>query len=278
MVIYLFKMNVICAIAKNEHKYINDWVKWHIDIGFDFIYLFDNDDIATKDIYWCIEEKYRNKVQMINVRGWKELHLQQHLYNDFYNKFKSNFDWCMFIDIDEYLFGVDNVKEWLNNIPKEYNQIRIKWKLFGDDELITRDMSKPIYEVFKTRIKHSLHRNLQQKGNLESQGKSIVRGHLDSVIITSPHFASYKTRDNVLKSCLPSGKDCRYSKVVIHEVYDKETIWLHHYMTKSLSEFVEQKLNRNDCVYNDNIKMNYYWRINKITPQKILYLREKGIR
>ena len=272
-------MNVICAIAKNEHKYINDWVKHHIDIGFDYIYLFDNDDIDTKDnVLDYVNQDYQSKVQVINVRGWKELHLQQHIYNDFYNKFKNNFEWCAFIDIDEYIFGVDNVKDWLKKIPSQYNQIRIKWKLFGDDELITRDMTKPVYEIFKTRVKHSLHRNLTQKGNLECQGKSIVRGGLDNIIITSPHFASYNTRDNVLKSCLPSGKDCRYSKVVIHEPYDKETIWLHHYMTKSLSEFIEQKLNRNDAVYNDNIGIKYYWRINQITLPKIKYLREKGIK
>lgn len=272
-------MNVICAIAKNEHKYINDWVKWHIDIGFDYIYLFDNDNIDTKEnVLDYVDKNYVDKVQLINVRGWKELHLQQHIYNDFYNKFKNNFEWCAFIDIDEYIVGVSNVKEWLKNIPSEYNQIRIKWCLFGDDELITRDMNKPVYQVFKTRVKHSLHRNLTQKGNLESQGKSIVRGGLNDIVITSPHFASYKSRDNVLKSCLPSGKDCRYSKVVIHEVYDKEKIWLNHYMTKSLSEFIEQKLNRNDAVYNDNININYYWRINKITSQKLLYLREKKIR
>ena len=271
-------MICICAIMKNEHKYLNDWVKHHIDIGFDYIYLFDNDDINSPNAIDYVNQEYLDKIQVINIRGAKELHLQQHIYNDFYNKFKNNFKWCAFIDIDEYIFGVDNVKEWLSTIPSKYDQVRIKWKLFGDDNLITRDMSKPVYEVFKTRVKHSLHRNLTQKGNLESQGKSIVRGGLDNIVITSPHFASYQTRDNVLKSCLPSGKECRYSKVVIHEVYDKETIWLHHYMTKSLSEFIEQKLNRNDAVYNDSINIRYYWRINQITPQKILYLRENGIK
>ena len=263
---------------KNEHKYLNDWVKHHIDIGFDKIYLYDNDDINSPNALDYVNQEYKKYIELINVRGAKELHLQQHIYNDFYNKFNKDFEWCMFIDIDEYLFGVDNVKEWLPTIPSKYDQVRIKWKLFGDDNLITRDMTKPVYEVFTTRVTHSLHRNLLQKGNLESQGKCIVRGGLHNIVITSPHFASYQTRDNVLKSCLPSGKDCRYSKVAIYEDYDKEKIWLHHYMTKSLSEFIEQKLNRNDAVYNDNIGIKYYWRINKVTPQKLLYLREKGIK
>ena len=36
--------NVICAIAKNENKYINDWCHHHINLIFDNIYIFYNND------------------------------------------------------------------------------------------------------------------------------------------------------------------------------------------------------------------------------------------
>ena len=48
-------------------------------------------------------------------------------------------------------------------------------------------------------------------------------------------------------------------------------------MTKSLSEFVEQKLNRTDAVYGNKIALDYYWRINKKTIQKLNWLEEKGL-
>ena len=49
-------------------------------------------------------------------------------------------------------------------------------------------------------------------------------------------------------------------------------------MTKSLSEFVNQKMNRTDAVFgNINIKLDYYWRINKKTPQKLEWLKERGL-
>ena len=48
-------------------------------------------------------------------------------------------------------------------------------------------------------------------------------------------------------------------------------------MTKTLKEFIEQKLNRSDAVYGYNLKINYFWRINTITYQKMLYLKNKGI-
>ena len=104
----------------------------------------------------------------------------------------------------------------------------------------------------------------------------IVRGGLDSVVIRSPHFASFGCRDNVIPSVLPSGRPC-YSKVAITENYSHEKVYLNHYMTKSLSEFIDQKLSRTDAVYGNTIKLDYYWRINKKTPQKIEWLKEKGL-
>ena len=39
---------VVCAMAKNEHLYIKDWVNHYLRIGFDKIYIYDNDDPGTK--------------------------------------------------------------------------------------------------------------------------------------------------------------------------------------------------------------------------------------
>lgn len=261
---------VVCAMAKNEHKYINEWVNHYLRLGFDKIYIFDNDNPESPYIGDYIANK--NKVEIINIRGIVKEHLQHDVYTKFYNTYK--FDWCLFCDIDEFLFGIKDIHEFLR--WRNYAcQIRIKWKLFGDDDLITRDMSKGVVESFKKEITSSLNRNLVDKGNLEKQGKALVKGGLPYVVIRSPHFASFRTRDNVIPSILPSGKPC-LSKVAIKEDYSNEKVFLHHYMTKSLSEFLEQKMNRTDAVYGDTLKLNYYWRINKKTPEKIEYLRSLG--
>lgn len=264
---------VICAMAKNEHLYINDWVNHYLSIGFDKIYLFDNDDENKPFIGDFIQNK--DKVETIDIRGKKKEHLQHDVYTNFYNTYK--FNWCLFCDIDEYLFGINDIHSFLEQQKfKSTCQIRIKWKLFGDDNLIERDMSKPVYDIFSHEIKSSLMRDLKTKGNLELQGKMIVRGGIKNVVIRSPHFASLVNRNNVLPSVLPSGRFCN-SKVVIYENYSNESVYLHHYMTKSLSEFVEQKLNRNDAVYNTSLKLDYFWRINAKTPQKIEWLKKKGL-
>lgn len=265
---------VICAIAKNEHLYINDWVKWHLNLGFDHIYIYDNDDKTSRHIGCYINQKYANKVSIINVRGIKRRCFQHDVYTGFYWKYKNTFDYCMFCDIDEFLNGVSNVKDWLSTMNAR--QIRIKWRLFGDDDLIERDMNKPVYEIFSHVITESLSNDLKRKNNLENQAKFILRGGMRNVYINSCHFGSIGITNEPMPSVLPSGKSCS-SKVVIDEDYSQETIYLNHYMTKSLSEFIKQKLNRNDAVFNQCLKLNYYWRINKKTDDKIAYLKNLGL-
>ena len=265
---------VICAMAKNEHKYINEWVEHYINLGVDKIYIYDNDDIDKPYIGDFISSKFLNKCVIKNIRGQQREKLQHDIYTGFYIKYGKTFDWCLFCDIDEFLFGINDFHSWLEQPQfRHINQIRVKWKLFGDDNLVQRDLNKKVVETFTTEVKETLNRNLVDKGNLEKQGKMIVRGGLDNVIIRSPHFASIKRRDNVIPSVLPSGKPC-YSKVAINEDYSKEKVYLHHYMTKSLSEFMEQKLNRNDAVFNTTLKIDYYWRINKKTQEKLDYIEK----
>lgn len=268
---------VVCAMAKNEHRYINEWVEHYINLGFDKIYIYDNDDIDKPYIKDFISSKFLNKCVIKNIRGQQRPKLQHDIYTGFYYKYGKTFDWCLFCDIDEFLFGVDDIHTWLEK-PQFINakQIRIKWKLFGDDNLIERDLSKKVVDSFHIEIKTSLNRNLIYKGNLEKQGKMLIRGGLSNVVIRSPHFGSYNFRDNIIPSILPSGKPC-YSKVAIQEDYSNETIFLNHYMTKTLSEFIEQKLSRTDAVFGNTIALDYYWRINEKTIEKIKYLKDMGL-
>ena len=264
---------VVCAMAKNEHLYIKDWVNHYLRIGFDKIYIYDNDDPGTKSIKRFLPQT--DKVEVINIRGRKEENLHHHIFAEFYKTHR--FDWCLFCDVDEFLSGVANIHIYLS-LPQFRNasQIRVKWRLFGDDDKITRDMTKPVYCCFKKVITSSLNRNLKSKSNLENQGKSFVRGGLPNVVFHSPHYACYCDINHVIPSILPSGKPC-WSRVAIKEDYRFESIFLNHYMTKSLSEFINQKLNRNDAVFNVNLKLDNYWRINKKTKEKLEYLKSSGL-
>lgn len=269
---------VICAMAKNENDYINEWVEHYVKLGIDKIYLYDNNDFEVDNVMNHIDKKYHNYIVYKDIRGQHRPKLQHDIYTGFYIKYGKTFDWVFYCDIDEFLVGVVNFHSWFMQPQfKHAQQIRVMWKLFGDNDLIERDMTKSVMETFTQEVKHTLNRNLIDKGNLEIQGKAFVRGGMSNVVVRSPHFASFGTRDNVIPSILPSGRWCK-SKVAIEEDYSHENVFLNHYMTKSLSEFVKQKLNRSDAVFGDiAIKLDYFWRINKKNPQKIQYLKDMGL-
>lgn len=264
----------VCALAKNEHLYINEWVNHYVKLGVDKIFIFDNDDKGSKYIGDFIERK--DKVRIINARGLHWNNIQHDFYTNFYNNEKNNFDWCLFCDIDEFLVGTNDIKKFLSKpIFNIYEQIRVKWNLFGDDNLIERDTSKPVMESFHKVLDSSLCWDLSRPSTLQRQAKCIVKGHLNGIRFDSAHFANRGIK--LLCSCLPSGKPCN-SDVSIKEDYSKETLFLNHYMTKSLSEFINQKMKRTDAVFGKRvIDMNYYWRINEKTKEKEDYLKNLGL-
>ena len=263
----------LCALAKNEHLYINEWVKHYVNLGFDKIYIYDNDDIGSKDIYKCIDRQYSKHLVFVDIRGKHYKNMQGKYYTEFYNLHKDMFDWCLFCDIDEFLVGIDNIKDFLSrHYFKNIEQIRVKWRLFGDDNLIERDMTKGVMETFKKEITKPLTKDLRTTCNLHNQAKAFVKGHMNGIAFDSVHYANKQER--MLRSCLSSGREC-ISGVELHEDYSKETLFLNHYMTKSLSEFIAQKTKRGDAVFsNRQIDLNYYWRLNKKTKAKLDYINK----
>jgi len=267
---------VLCAIAKNENNYINDWVEYYLNLGFDHIYLFDNNDSSTPWVGGRI--KQIDKVTVFNVNNQHIKGMQLKCYNNFYKQFRNNFNWALFCDIDEYLTGIENINTFLDNRKfKNFEMIRVKWKLFGDDDLIDRNRQIPIYKALTKVIINN---------SLSNQGKCFVRGSLTNICVGSCHYAfrgdwdinNLEKRDlekttTVLTECLPSGIICN-SRISIKEDYSNETVYLNHYMTKTLAEFLEQKFNRGDaCFDTKQISLDYYWQLNKKTEEKLNFAK-----
>ena len=219
--------NVVCAIAKNENKYINDQAQHHLNLGFDNIFIYDNNDNTTEYIGNFINDKIRDRVHILNINN-KKLQ-QQNSYNTFYELFKHRFKWCAFIDVDEFI--ILNVLLFLDDQSfKDTDLIRLKQHLYGDDDLITRQFNRPIYEEIVIRLKGNV---------LENQSKSIVRSSLRSVKFISVHYPDIDDRvpEN---QYLSDGTKVPESRIEI--LSDKEEYaYINHYYTKTISEFIEQK-------------------------------------
>lgn len=83
----------ICCIAKNEDDYIEEWIDYHIKIGFDKIVIFDNNEgFQLHEIL----KKYvkSNKIEIIDFK--KKYNKAQFVaYNNFIKNY--DFEYCAFI-------------------------------------------------------------------------------------------------------------------------------------------------------------------------------------
>ena len=111
---------LLCAIVKNENRYINEWIVYHKNIGFDGIILYDNNDIDGE----ILNVKQDDFIRIVDYRGkhivvpsdisvfkMKYTHgIQEQAYNDCYLNQADDYDWVAFFDIDEFLFIENNIK------------------------------------------------------------------------------------------------------------------------------------------------------------------------
>lgn len=125
------KVALVC-IAKNEDNYIYEWVNYHKKIGFDKIFVYEND-------WECPIEN--DVIEKIKING---RHQQIQAYNHFIQNYSSGYNWAAFLDVDEFLVlkKHKNVKEFINDY-REFNGIGINWVLFGDN-----DHRKVIHDEF----------------------------------------------------------------------------------------------------------------------------------
>ena len=206
---------VICCIALNEEPYIDEWIKYHLVLGFNHIYIYDNSD------NYSLKDKKTDKVTVIHFPGITK---QLEVYNLCIVQYKKKHKWCAFIDCDEFIVlkKHSNINEFLKDYDS-HDSIGLNWKMFGtSNEKIYRD--EPVTSRFKYCNK-----------NIDIQIKSISK--LSNInIYVSPHYPvllkgnNYDTRGNIITGPFnDKGSD--------------EIACIHHYYTKSEEEFLK-KINR----------------------------------
>ena len=247
----------ICAIAKNENLYINDWCKYHLDGGFDRIFIFDNNSPNSEYVGNYIDTNMRSNITIIPVNYFSQF--QKQAYNDFYAHIGTKFDWTAFIDIDEFIYTPtrNTIKSLLTSIPRNIEVVRLNWQIYGDDGILNGDVTVPVYERITKKVQHEYNYH----------AKCMVRRHLSNVIFNAVHYPSIH---NVMpKQCTPSGKVLPDSAKINIGTIDYSQLYINHYMTKTWEEFKKQKLNRSDASLTRTLTEEYYFKINPTTRQLI---------
>ena len=155
------KIALVC-IAKNEDDYIQEWVNYNKKLGFDDIFIYQNDWICQ------IDEPNLIKIE------FNGLNQQTNAYNNFIQNYHNNYDWVAFFDVDEFLVlkKHNNIKEFIMDYD-EYSSIGINWVLFGDNDLNSVDNNYEVLSRF-TKRQSSINPHIKSIIKFISEQKSLT--------------------------------------------------------------------------------------------------------
>lgn len=220
----------VCTIIKDEQLYLDEWIQHYLNIdSVEKIYLYEDYDSAS---HKSICDKYPDKVVLNRLFDIRDIYnntkydgKQTPLYNYFIEKYKSKYDFALFIDVDEFLMFKENINFqdillYIKN--KNAPGMSIPWKIYGANGLIKRKYNKGVKDVFITEcdfIEHDLARE-----------KTIVNLKYNRVEMTNVHWIPNAILDNMT---------CNINNA---------NMWLNHYFTKSWEEWCNRFLVRGDIL------------------------------
>jgi hypothetical protein len=203
---------VIVCIAKLESDYIEEFVRYHLSLGFKHIYLYDNEDVPT---YEKLLYKYKENITVIHLPFNNYIKAVQYTaLDDFIAKylFTTNITHVAHIDIDEFicLKKHNNICDFINEyIIDDCQGIGMNWRFFGSsgksektNEPLTirftkceQNGNKHIKTLFKKdnflRF-GTCHDVILSKGHIKSTNKSIINGpfnnNIDFEVIQLNHY------------------------------------------------------------------------------------------
>jgi len=213
----------LCLICRDENDYLPEWLDYHILMGVDRFYIYDNESRLS------LRETLKDYIE----RGWVvvvDIHgkaMQMFAYDHCLQSFGANTFWLGFIDTDEFL--VPKTSPDLKELLKEYEKyagLAVSSLFFGSSEQVTRPAVGQIAAY--TRRTHETFKENELV-------KSIVQPRL-ALMPNSPHDFTFK--ENIW--CVNEG----FLRVDGQRFPNHtEKIQLNHYYCRSENE-IDQKLRR----------------------------------
>lgn len=200
----------ICAIIKDE-KDIIDWIIYHKLIGFDHLYIYDNNEFPLKlNFNFCTFIHYPGNFMQLNA------------YKHYINNFSKEYDYVCLIDGDEYVvINEMSISESISKFP-DHDVIVLNWKNF-----INLNKKRPEGLLF------DIVRNWQiTKNGYSPVIKSIAKTKYIKDI-DNPHYFEYNKKVRILGADFLEQK----SDKIVHNLKKEPNIWINHYYIKSLEEF-----------------------------------------
>ena len=255
----------ICTMARNENLYIKEYIDYYLNLGFDHIYIFDDNEPNKENISNILNNDYNKYVTIYDYRTI--IKDQKKAFTLCYEKNKYKYDWIFMNDIDEFLVVKnDKLKNYLyKGSFKKCDFIKFHWVLSNDNNLLYYD-NRSLFERFKGPYK------------LDTHIKTMVRGNINNIKFDI-HTPFYSPDRNV--SCNNKGKIYKNKEILFQDVFDIniEKSYIIHFKYKSTEEYIKKYKRGYHWRINDTqfmkMRIKEYFEDNKITLKKLEFVEKE---
>lgn len=212
----------VCAIAKNEGPYFQEWIEWHRKMGVEKFYIYDNESAdGTKEVLAPYIES--GVVEYTFFPGQKR---QLAAYDDCFERHRTEARWIAVIDLDEFIVPVkdETIPAFLHRM-EAFSSVEINWLVYGSGGAKKREAGG-VMERFRS---HSLpeHRlNTHVKSIVDPRRVCTMTGCHEAARLSGNSADSH---GEVLKKGF---RDRRPQQDVIR---------INHYAVKSYEEFLSKR-------------------------------------
>lgn len=225
----------LCLFCRDRPEYVKEWVEYHLHIGIDKIYIYDNCEYDKSILYDSLV--FYIQKGLVTIIPWRKDNKnskQLRAYKDCLQR-AYRYRWLGFIDSDEFVVLLEeskNIKDYLCRY-EEFGGLGLYWLMFGSNNHKYRQESV---------IKAYTQCCPNNPANLHIKSFVYPIGVLD---INSPHGCSTQRGTvNVEKQRLTNFyghtlKDKNKTKPIIDNV-----MRVNHYYTRSYQDFFEDKMSR----------------------------------
>lgn len=268
---YNKKYNIaICGIFKNEGVFLKEWIEFHMMIGIEHFYLYNNN---SEDNYYAILKPYIDK-GLVTFVEWPYDHAQMKAYKHFYETYRKETQWVTFLDIDEFICPryKTSLLEWIRSKDK-YPVLGINWRMFGTSGKMHHDFDKLVIEQYTVCWEHLYHVGkclintdydiavYSGRTHHQTQVKYPLFGNLFKVTVTPANQFGWFVFDPFSFSWL-------YNE-------NKYSIQINHYWSKAW-DIYDKKRQMTDVYFKDNPKKDisyFLWHENQNTETSYLIFR-----